>query len=906
MKKRLFVFFTIITVLGFSVFIYDETHVSKEEYALLVKNHPIQKRLELTKKERKKMGIPPNRYFDDQYLLEMNPHTGRTNPENLLKVKKNRKNFTRRFSKVPGQNSEMAWEERGPNNIGGRTRVVFYDPNDTSGKRVFAGGVTGGLWVNNNIEDENSSWTQIGIDENLAISCFAIDPNDSNIWYVGTGEAYTSNDGTGNGIWITKNGGSSWSPFLSIDLNTNSEDRLYFITEILAWNNNGTTEIYFSADGAFDFEFVGFLSMGWFKQEGNGFSRINFLSTGGSPYVFSDIEIAMDNSIWIGTKDNVFGDGGGKIFRSIDGVNFTEKYSFTSGGRVELAVSKQQANTIYGLASTNDDTNVELVKTTNGFSFTSISKPNDADIDIPANDFAREQGFYNLTLEVDPNNDNILYAGGIDLFRSDNSGASWDQISKWSNFSGLSSLNVSLVHPDHHAVVLNPNNSNKGVFANDGGIYYSANLNMASNSSSAIQSRNKNYNITQFYSGAISQDENDEMLLGGTQDNGSLFSSPASSGVNSFIDVFGGDGVQTFIDKDNKYMIVSFVGNVYGSYTFPYDIEDVPIEIAEDQNSGSFANVADLDDNLDILYANASVGSFERISRYTNLIGSPVRRNFTNVKLFENPTAIKVSPYTGTSSTVFIGTEGASILKVTNFNTDNPIWENIDLDGEINTGSISDIDFGANENEILVTLHNYGVTSIYYTTNGGIDWQNKEGDFPDIPVKAIKMNPKDEDQNEVIIGTNMGVWRTDNFTSNSPNWKQSFNGMSNVKVTKFDMRVSDATVLASTYGRGLFTGTFNNNDNLSFESSIRTEEKITFKNTIIDKGVLEINIKEYQNNEKINVEIYSLDGSLILKKIKTVKSTNDILNIEVPFQSGIYLVKITIDKEVFTKRIIIK
>ncbi len=899
MKKKILILFVIIAAIVVSLFVYDETHVSKKEYAELVRNHPIQKRLKLTKKERKKLGIPPNRYFDDQYLLEMNPRTGRTNPENLLKVKKNKIKSTTRFSAVPGQNSEMAWEERGPNNIGGRTRVVFYDPNDTTGKRVFAGGVTGGLWVNNNIEDENSLWSQIGIDENLAISCYAIDPNDSNTWYVGTGEVYTGDDGTGNGIWITKDGGVTWSQLFSIDLDRDSENRRYFISQILAWDNGGTTEIYYSADGAFDIDPVGIQPIGWWKQQGGSFSRIRFLTPDStpSPYVFSDVEIANDNSIWVGTKQNIFGDGGGKIFRSTDGINFTEKYSFSSGRRVELAVSKQQANTIYALAETNNSSNVELIKTTNGSSFVSISKPNDVDVDIPANDFARGQGFYNLTLEVDPNNDNILYAGGIDLFRSSNGGDSWSQISKWSKNGSLRGLNVSLVHADQHAVVFDPNNSNKALFANDGGIYYANNLSAANNSAIAIASRNKNYNITQFYSGAISQDKDNELLLGGTQDNGSQFSFKANAGVNSFTDIFGGDGIQNFIDKDGKYLIVSFTHNVYSTYSLPLDDSANLVSIEEDQSSGSFANVADLDDELDILYTDGSLGSSERISRYTDLLGSPTRRNFTSPKLFERPTAIKVSPFTTNSSTVFIGTEGSSVLKVTNFNTNNPIWTNIDLDNEIDTGAISDIDFGANENEILVTLHNYGVTSIYYTEDGGVNWQNKEGDFPDIPVKAIKMNPIGK--REVIIGTNMGIWQTNNFESKFPTWKQSFNGMSSVRVTKFDMRTSDNTVLAATYGRGLFTGAFTKGE---FELAI--EEPVSIFGTIVNNGKISFNVRN-KSLSTYKVAIYSISGIKMLEKELQTNLSDNSVDVS-QFSPGIYILNFIVGSRQYSKKIIIK
>ncbi|MGY5352390.1 T9SS type A sorting domain-containing protein [Wenyingzhuangia sp. IMCC45533] len=892
MKKRISIF--VVLVISLLVFVnYFKKDNAKESYVALIKNHPIQERLKLSKKERKKLGIPPNRYFDEQYLLEINPNTGKTHPENILEVKNHRKKSSIKFSKVPGQNAEMAWVERGPDNIAGRTRVVFYDPTDITGKRVYAGGVSGGLWMNNDVTDEDSVWSQVGVDENLSISCFAIDPNDSNIWYIGTGEAYTGDDGVGNGIWITQNGGTTWSQLLSVNLEQDESLRPYVVTQILAWDNAGTTEVYFSLDGKFDIDPVAFSSLGWWKVNESSFDKISFLTPEGVPYVFSDVEIAADNSLWFGTKQNIFGRGGGKIFRSTNGVNFMEKYSFTNGGRVELAVSKINANTIYALASTNNSSNVELIKTTDGNNFVSIAKPNDIDTDIDANDFARDQGFYNLTLEVDPTDDAILYAGGINLFRSSNSGASWSQISKWSNSNNLPNLDISLVHPDQHAVAFNILDSNKGVFANDGGIYYCANLANAPNLENIVE-RNKNYNITQFYSAAISQDKNSEFLLGGAQDNGSLLSFEATNGVNSFVDIFGGDGFQTFIDKDNEYLIVSFVGNFYASYPIPFSSPSDQIAIVSDENSGDFANTADLDDNLDILYTNGTVGNFVRISRYTDLRGEPERKNFSDSKLFERPTAIKVSPFTTASSTVFVGTEGASVLKVTHLNTDTPTWENIDLSNEINAGSISDIDFGNNEDEIIVTLHNYGVNNIYYTENGGVTWVSKEGNFPDIPVKAVIMNP--DEKEEVIIGTNMGVWSTSNFTSESPNWQQSFNGMSNVRVTKFDLRTSDNTVVASTYGRGLFTGTFTSN-------TLSTNEKELNNSIFITNKGSRIVFNNLEQNEDLKVNIYNISGKLLYKK--NIKVTSASFNLSTGLSMGVYVVKAIYKNESINKKIVI-
>ncbi|WP_405575606.1 T9SS type A sorting domain-containing protein [Winogradskyella sp. Asnod2-B02-A] len=899
MKKiTIFLIITTAFVAFLTLFFKENKGVTKEEFRTMIDNHPMQERLKLSKSERKKSGIPPNRYFDDQYLLEMNPATGKTNPENIQAIieEERSSNFLGGSARSPGEDTENAWVDRGPNNIGGRTRVVFYDPNDINGTRVFAGGVSGGLWVNDDISNASSSWTQVGIDENLAITCFAIDPNDSNTWYVGTGEAYTHNDGTGNGAWYTTDGGNTWSVLWSINLNQGRGRRPYFFNEIVAWDNNGTTEVFFSLDGWLDYNHVGFNASGWYKMENGNINQIEFDVDGDTrAYVFSDVEIAADNSLWCATKKNRWSTGGGEIYRTTDGENFTQKYSLTGGDRVELSASKTNPNLVYALVEEGNSTGVRIVKTTDGENFTVLPEPADADTGIDADHFTRGQAFYNLMVEVDPTNDNIVYVGGIDLFRSDNGGFSWNQISKWSNNNNLANLNVSLVHADHHALVFDPSDSNKGIFANDGGVYYSSNLSIASSSETAIVARNNNYNITQFYSGAIGPDPENEMLLGGAQDNGSLYVGNATSGTNSFSEVYSGDGVATFIDKDEEYLIVSYVYNVYESYLLPITANSQSIPIRNDTSRGSFANIADLDDNLDILYVNGSSDGTYRVSRFTDLTSGNVGAgSFANSNFIDSePTAIKVSPYTTGSTTLFVGSATGSIVKIENadddsFGSTTLTYTNIDVNGIINTGSISSIELGENEDEILVTLHNYGVNNIYYTSDGGTNWAVKDGDFADIPVKAIMMNPMDDD--EVIIGTNYGVWQTDNFTDDNPEWVHSQNGMSSVKVTSFELREADNTVLASTYGRGLFTSTFTADSDLSIDQNELSNNSIIIYPTVSKDGFF--NLKTTAENYTTSVEIYDLHGVKVYAVQNLELETSSDKEIKLEASSGLYIMKI--------------
>ena len=63
------------------------------------------------------------------------------------------------------------------------------DGNFDSNGKVWAAGVSGGIWSITNIEDPTSEWSKVSdFWDNLVITCIASDPTDANIIYVGTGE----------------------------------------------------------------------------------------------------------------------------------------------------------------------------------------------------------------------------------------------------------------------------------------------------------------------------------------------------------------------------------------------------------------------------------------------------------------------------------------------------------------------------------------------------------------------------------------------------------------------------------------------------------------------------------------------------------------------------------------------
>lgn len=212
-------------------------------------------------------------------------------------------------------------------------------------------------------------------------------------------------------------------------------------------------------------------------------------------------------------------------------------------------------------------------------------------------------------------------------------------------------------------------------------------------------------------------------------------------------------------------------------------------------------------------------------------------------------------------------------------------------------GSISDIEFGQTEDDLFVTMFNYGVASVWFSGDAGTSWTNIEGDLPDMPVRCILQNPLLP--NELIIGTMLGIWRTTDYTNANPTWVQSFNGMRETAIFDLDLKASDNTILATTYGRGFFTSKFkllgfNKLEDISYTLKVFptvSEGQFTLTST--------------QNLGSTQIEIYSITGK------RVHETTVDIQQgfrkqFDLSLNSGMYLMKLKGSNFETTKRIIIK
>ena len=775
MKNRILgiILLTVISMQTFAQLPYliidgGDTTIDEVKYNSYINNHPYRTREPLSNEEFKKIDKQdrPDLAYEHDWLMTHDPKDGKTHWERLVPVLKQMNSGSKGVQTVaPGGSAANKWTERGPNDVGGRVRAMMFDPTDNTNKKVFAGGVGGGLWYNTDITSGSSSWVAVNdFWANLAVSCIAYDPSSTSTFYIGTGEGFGNSDAIrGAGIWKSTNKGSTWTQLAAS--NTNSFVRIMDLAV------TSTGRIIVAASG------------GLYTSDNGGTS---FTRRQSSSY-FADVEIAANGDLYAGTRYS------GRLYKSTN--NGTTWTLITNLGgspdRIEIACAPSDSNTLYVVSSGGSGSvDVEWFKksTNGGSSWTTLTIPKYTS--NTALHFTRGQAWYDLILWVHPTNKNMVIAGGVDLHRTTNGGTSWSGVSYWNSASTLP-----YVHADQHAIVSRPGNNNEVIFGNDGGVFYSANVGNSSTTSPTFGHRVKNFNVTQFYAGAMHPSAGSNVLAAGAQDNGSMKLTTAGIGANTYLT--GGDGAFCFIDQNNSNVfITSYVRNNWrrstnsgSSFTyFPTD------------NTGSFINPADYDDNKNILYSARNTTTLKRI---INMTGSYSTGTITLSGMSSMATHIRVSPYTTATTTLFVGS-GGDVFKVTNANTTPTTTKKSST--SFPSGSISCIEIGANENELLVTFSNYGQTSIWYSSNGGTSWVSKEGNLPDMPVRWALFNPKD--RKEVIIATELGVWATNDITVSSPTWAASSQGLANTRVDMLQYRSSDSLILAATHGRGAFTGRF--------------------------------------------------------------------------------------------------
>ena len=358
--------------------------------------------------------------------------------------------------------------ERGPNNVGGRTRALLVDYADST--HMFAGGVSGGLWVSTN---RGTSWNPV--DDNMAslsITSITQSPFDNNVYYYSTGEIAGNSAGIpGDGVYKSTDGGISFSLLASSPSGFN-------YTWKISHSLLDTNEV-----------FVGTWVKGLWQTQDAGTTFINVLPN----KEITDIETFPDGSVMIAAHhDGIYYSPTG------DTATFTEigaGLPASGFNRIVIAYCKTNPNYVYAMyeVSTSDAIHSFWQSTDQGVSWTEKMNPSNDGIGMP-------YPWYCMMMFVDDNLPQQVIIGGVDIGITFDGGTNW--IQGWDS------------HADYHIGFSDPMNPDYYYVGNDGGVHrYDVNF-----FGSTSFELNTGYNVTQFYAGCFFPDS--IRFWGGTQDNG--------------------------------------------------------------------------------------------------------------------------------------------------------------------------------------------------------------------------------------------------------------------------------------------------------------------------------------------------------------------------------------------------
>lgn len=841
-------------------------------YYVLFINKPAAQQRQLTliedellpaKKERKlKQTDGPSQLLHREYLMTLDPATGDVPTERLAAAERILEE-TAMTSRV--QASNILWQERGPNNIGGRTRAILIDKADGTGNTVWAGGVGGGLWKTTNFKNVSPTWTQVaGISANLAITCIAQHPGNNQVIYVGTGEGFGNIDAIrGLGVYTTTNGGTSWTLLASTTTGGANQSDFSYVQKLLVYTNG---DVYAACRSIFC------NAGGLLKSTTNGSSWTRVIGTATGSCATSlnmrayDIEQSASGDLYASTIDRSAGSVG-RIWKSPAGgtvgnagtwVNITPAGTFQ---RIELACSPTDNLKVYattqGGASSTGGTRLTIDGGTN---WSNINVGNWCDQGSTNADFTRNQAWYDLILGVKPTDDATVYVGGVDVFKTTNSGTAWSQLTQWAT--GCASLPY--IHADIHAFEFFPGSPDEFIVGTDGGLFYTT------NGGTSFTDKNLGYNVTQYYGLAIHPTSGSNYLLAGAQDNGSHKFTGA--GINSVTTVSGGDGASCHIDTDNpNFQYTSFTGT---SVNFSSN-GGASFSFLGSYASDRFINPSDYDPATDILYCGGAARNFRRVFNFTTTMTA---NSFTTASSTNHAvSAIKVDPNTANRIWVAFSTaDGAAALVAPELYfidaaNGTPTSTAVTLPAGIATSGnyISSLDIeNGDANHVVLTLSNYGVTSVWETLNGGTSWTAIEGNLPDMPVRWCKFMPAGLSPNTrvnavggILLATELGVWSTNLANGASTVWEANNTGMGNVRTDMIRIRTSDNKIAVATHGRGLFTGT---------HTSLLPVTLTEFKGIQQNKAVL----LQWRTSSELNSKHFELQKSYNGTAYRTIATIN--------------------------------
>ncbi len=739
----------------------------------------------------------------------------------------------------------LNWTERGPNNVGGRVRGMDLDVRTTgSSTIIIAGGVSGGIWKSTN---DGTVWVEKSAKSQLhSVTCVVQDKRSgkNDIWYVGSGEKIANSaDGGGNasflgdGVFKSTDNGETWTLLTSTSggsPNNLTSDWQYVFNLAVDPTNSTEDEIYAANAG------------GIYRSTDGG---VNWTSVHGvtNNYRNTDVAVSPSTGYVIATISD--GEPTSGLWKSTDGTTFTDKTpaSFpTTYNRIVVAIAPGNENYVYAFVQGSDNTpnqnNHQLwVSTDKGETWTNRSS------NLPTGTLVDTQGGYDMLLAVKPDDENFVLLGGVVLWRST------DGFATSSNTTRVGGLGTDTWdsnkfgdyikhHPDQHLARFHHNDSKKCYVANDGGVHITTDITALGTNPNPIvwDYKRQTHNVTQFYAISIAPDANDPYIAGGAQDRGNF--STRTAGLQDWYINSGGDGATCEVapDADNAVYLSTSEGKL-DRYTKTPDQDfqtSVSIQPTGLQNP-MFVNPILLDpvDSRYIYYAGGNAPSQSGVWRNDDATNA-TPSNWTYLTSTTITSTAQVSAFgmsMSDNSVLYYGTDGGNLYKLDNPNTGSSPTKTDITGASFPSGAyVSGIAVDpSDKNKVMVVFSNYNVAKIWYSTDGGGNWTNVDGNFaggsgPSVRHAAMFTL---SGVTHYFLATSVGVYYTLILNGSSTVWTQEATStIGNVVCTMLDWRVdtgtlpkiSDGSSISSTnavnvvtlavatHGRGVFSTQIDN------------------------------------------------------------------------------------------------
>ena len=715
---------------------------------------------------------------------------------NAQSKRKSAKSSVKQFELTDQMLKMFSFRSIGPAAYSGRISDLAVNPDNHS--EYYVGVASGGLWKTIN---HGTTFEPIFDDQPVfSIGCLAMDPNNSNVVWVGTGENNSQrNLAYGDGVYKTTDGGKS---FTNMGLKTSSQigkimidprnsNVVYVASQGQAWGPGGERGLYKTTDGGKTWNRI--LEIG----EYTGVSDMEMDPRN------PDILYAASHQRERRVYSKIDGGPESAIYKSTDaGATWTKQ---TKGlpkgdvGRIGLALSPANPDIIYAV--------IELPESKSGFYRSSDmgeswEKRSDKGTSSPQ--------YYN-EVYADPKDPDVIILMDTYNALSKDGGATWEYI-EGSN-----------KHVDNHAIWIDPDDTNHFIAGCDGGIYETYDR-------AKTWQFKSNLPITQYYHVRTDNDYPFYNVYGGAQDNGSWFG-PSQTNRRYLVNAdwtytIGGDGYLSIPDPDNPdihYCESQYCGLRRYDRTTGNSISIKPQPTEDEEytwnwNTPYFISAFDsktlyVGGNY-VLKSTDMGGTWKKISKDMTrgidqntlpMMGKlwppeAVAKNLSTSK-FGNIFALAESPLK--QGMLYVGTDDGLIWTTEN---DGANWTRYDkFPGVPNMTFV---------NYILPSQHTQGTVYACFdgrknssdfkpylikSVDNGKTWTSIASNLPSGTVYCIQEDHVDP--NILFIGTEWGVWTT---IDGGKKWVQIKKGIPTIQVKDLTIQKRENDLVVGTFGRGFY------------------------------------------------------------------------------------------------------